>query len=44
MKVLLRTMFYDGILTITQQDTEEHNNIGQDVTDIIMSTISTMMI
>lgn len=36
-------MIYDGILTITQQDTEEHNNIGQDVTGII-SAINTMMI
>lgn len=36
-------MIYDGILTIIQQDIEEHNNIGQDVTDII-TTIYIMMI
>lgn len=36
-------MIYDGILTITQQDIEEHNNTGQDVTGII-SAINTMMI
>lgn len=36
-------MIYGGILTIAQQDIEEHNNIGQDVTDTI-GTINTMMI
>lgn len=35
MEVLLKTMIYDSILTITQQDIEEYYNIGQDVTDII---------
>lgn len=43
MKVLLRTMIYDGILTVTQKDIEKHNNKGQDVTDII-STINATMI
>jgi len=43
MKVLLRTTIYASVLTIPQQDTEEYNNIRQDVTDII-STINTMMI
>lgn len=43
MKPLLRTIIYDGVLTTTQQDTEERNNIGEDVTDII-SPISTVVI
>lgn len=28
-------MIHESILTITQQDIEEYNNTGQDVTDII---------